>query len=111
MAEMELDDTFSTRVRSAVVELLPGGQCAIDDVCNCLGTSNRTLQRKLAEENTSFQKQLNRTRELLAKNYINHANLPSEEIAFLLGYQDTNLFFRAFSLWTGKSITEYKQEI
>jgi AraC-like DNA-binding protein len=111
LAEMELDDTFSARVRSALVELLPGGQCTIDDVCDCLGISKRTLQRKLAEEDTTFQKQLNHTRELLAKNYINHTNLPSEEIAFLLGYQDTNSFFRAFSLWTGKSITEYKQKI
>ena len=109
LAEMELDDTFSARVRSALIELLPGGQCAIDDVCSCLGISKRTLQRKLAEEDTTFQKQLNHTRELLAKNYINHTNLPSEEIAFLLGYQDTNSFFRAFSLWTGKSITEYKR--
>ena len=111
LAEMELDDTFSTRVRSALVELLPGGQCTIDDVCSCLAISKRTLQRKLAEEDTTFQKQLNHTRELLAKNYINHTNLPSEEIAFLLGYQDTNSFFRAFSLWTGETITEYKQKI
>lgn len=27
-----------------------------------------------------------------------------------LGYQDLNSFYRAFSLWTGKSITEYKAE-
>ncbi len=111
LAEMELDDTFSARVRSALVELLPGGQCAIDDVCSCLSISKRTLQRKLADEDTTFQKQLNHTRELLAKNYLNHTNLSSEEIAFLLGYQDTNSFFRAFSLWTGKSVTEYKQGI
>ena len=110
LAEMELEDTFSARVRSALVELLPGGQCTIDDVCSCLAISKRTLQRKLAEEDTTFQKQLNHTRELLAKNYINHTNLPSEEIAFLLGYQDTNSFSRAFSLWTGKTITEYRQK-
>lgn len=109
LAEMELDDTFSARVRSALVELLPGGQCTIDDVCSCLAISKRTLQRKLAEEDTTFQKQLNHTRELLAKNYIDHINLPSEEIAFLLGYQDVNSFFRAFLLWTGKTITEYRQ--
>lgn len=96
LAEMEVDDTFSARVRSALVELLPGGQCTIDDVCSRLAISKRTLQRKLAEEDTTFQKQLNHTRELLAKNYIDHTNLPSEEIAFLLGYQDTNSFFGRF---------------
>ena len=106
---MELDDTFSARVRSTLVELLPGGQCTIDDVCSCLAISKRTLLRKLAEEDTTFQKQLNHTREILAKNYINHTNLSSEEITFLLGYQDTNSYFRAFSLWTGKTITEYTE--
>ena len=35
--------------------------------------------------------------------------LSSEEIAFLLGYQDTNSYFRVFSLWTGKTITEYTE--
>lgn len=44
-----------------------GGACAIDDVCRALGLSRRTLQRKLKEENTSFQQQLNQTRELLTK--------------------------------------------
>ena len=34
-----------------------------------------------------------------------------EEGAYLLGYQDLNSFFRAFSLWTGKTVTEYKNEI
>lgn len=34
-----------------------------------------------------------------------------EEGAYLLGDQDLNSFFRAFSLWTGKTVTEYKNEI
>lgn len=105
-----MDDTVSARVRSALVELLPGGECSIDDVCRVLGMSRRTLQRKLKEENTSFQQQLNHTRELLTKNYLRNTRLSSEDIAYLLGYQDLNSFYRAFSLWTGKSITEYKAE-
>lgn len=110
IAELEVDDTISARVRSALVELLPGGECSIDDVCRILGMSRRTLQRKLKEENTSFQQQLNHTRELLTKNYLRNTRLSSEDIAYLLGYQDLNSFYRAFSLWTGKSITEYKAE-
>lgn len=110
IAELEVDDTISARVRSALVELLPGGECSIDDVCRVLGMSRRTLQRKLKEENTSFQQQLNHTRELLTKNYLRNTRLSSEDIAYLLGYQDLNSFYRAFSLWTGKSITEYKAE-
>ena len=83
---------------------LPGSACAIDDVCRALGLSRRTLQRKLKEENTSFQQQLNHTRELLTKNYLRNTTLSAEDIAYLLGYQDLNSFYRALSLWTGKSI-------
>lgn len=49
-------------------------------------------------------------RELLTKNYLLNTQLSSEDIAYLLGYQDLNSFFRAFSLWTGQTLTEFKQE-
>ena len=51
-------------------------------------------------ENTSFQQQLNHTRELLTKNYLRNTTPSAEDIAYLLGYQDLNSFYRAFSLWT-----------
>lgn len=107
--EMEKDDSFSAKVRSALTELLPGGRGTVDDVAEKLGVSKRTLQRKLTEEDTSFQKQLNGTRELLAKNYIRNTDMSSDDIAFLLGYQELNSFLRAFNLWTGMSIGEYKK--
>lgn len=81
----------------------------MDEVAVKLGVSKRTLQRKLTEEGTSFQKQLNGTRELLAKNYIRNTEMSSEDIAFLLGYQELNSFLRAFSVWTGMSVSEYKK--
>lgn len=110
LSEMDTDDSFSAKVRSVLVEILPAGKSGIEDVAAALGTSRRSLQRKLKEENTTFQKQLNNVRELLAKNYIQNTQLSSEDIAYLLGYQDLNSFFRAFSMWTGKSVTAYKKE-
>ena len=110
LSEMDADDTFSEKVRSILVEILPGGKSTIEDVCYELNMSKRTLQRRLKEEETTFQKQLNYTRELLAKNYLKNTKLSSEDIAYLLGYQDLNSFFRGFSIWTGKTVTEYKQE-
>lgn len=107
--EMERDDSFAAKVRSALTELLPGSGGTVDDVAAKLGVSKRTLQRKLTEENTSFQKQLNGTRELLAKHYIRNTDMSSDEIAFLLGYQELNSFLRAFNIWTGMSISEYRQ--
>lgn len=108
--EMEKDDSFSAKVRSALTELLPGGMSTADDVAEKLGVSKRTLQRKLLDEDTSFQKQLNSTRELLAKNYLRNTDMSSDDIAFLLGYQEINSFLRAFNLWTGMSVSEYKRQ-
>jgi len=108
LSEMEQDDSFAAKVRSALTELLPGGSGTVDDVAEKLGVSKRTLQRKLLEENTSFQKQLNGTRELLAKHYLRNTDMSSDDIAFLLGYQEINSFLRAFNVWTGMSITEFR---
>lgn len=110
LEEMELDDSTAARVRSILVELLPAGKTAAEDVACRLFLSKRTLQRKLAEEKTTFQSQLNSTRMLLAKNYLRNSDRTCEEIAFLLGYEDTSSFLRAFVKWTGKSVTEYKRE-
>lgn len=37
--------------------------------------------------------------------------MSSSDIAFLLGYQEINSFLRAFTVWTGKTILEYKKQI
>lgn len=108
--EMEKDDTFAAKVRSALTELLPGGGGTAEDVAEKLGISKRTLQRKLNEEDTSFQKQLNGVRELLAKHYIKNTDMSTDDIAFLLGYQELNSFLRAFNTWTGISVSEYKKK-
>lgn len=111
LSDLDVDDSISARVRSALIELLPGGVSGIDDVAEKLGISRRTLQRKLSEENTTFQKQLNSTREVLALHYIHHTDMTTNDIAYLLGYAELNSFLRTFSVWTGKSITEYKKAI
>ena len=109
LSMMETDDSYAVRVRSALMELLPSGECTIDDVAKKLGYSKRSLQRKLQEEDTNFQKQLNHTRELLAKTYLTNTDMTAEDIAFLLGYQEIGSFLRAFTVWTGSTISEYRQ--
>jgi len=98
-------------VRSALIELLPAGKTTIEDVASVLCMSRRTLQRKLSEENTTFQQQLNATRLLLAKNYLANGHRSSDDIASLLGYEDTTSFLRAFNTWTGMTVSEYKAKL
>lgn len=109
LTELDVDASTSARVRSALSGLLPSGMCNIEDVAEKLGTTKRTLQRKLSEENTTFQKQLNSTRETLALHYIRNTDMSTNDIAYLLGYTEINSFRRAFSMWTGMGIAEYRQ--
>ena len=111
LSMMETDDSCAARVRSALMELLPSGECTIDDVAKKLGYSKRSLQRKLQEEDTNFQKQLNHTRELLARTYLANTDMTTEDIAFLLGYQESGSFLRVFTVWTGQTVIEYRNTV
>lgn len=101
----DLDARASTgdRVRAALLESIPAGLFSVDTIARNLGESKRTLQRKLKNEGQSFQQILNRTREELANQYLKNSTLTNTEISFLLGYDEPNSFFRAYSNWTGES--------
>lgn len=109
LAELDVDDSYGKRVRSCLAELLPRGKAAADDVALSLGISKRTLQRRLRAEGTNFQQQLNATREMLAKNYLLNTGYSVDEIAYLLAYQETNSFLRAFNIWTGQSVQQFRK--
>ncbi|QBY00489.1 AraC family transcriptional regulator [Rhodophyticola sp. CCM32] len=96
----------STRVRHALLEMLPGGQPTADAVCQHLHVSKRTLQRRLKSEGQSFQNILDDTRKNLALHYLRQEGLRVEEISYLLAYRDPNSFYRAFNDWTGMTPAE-----
>ncbi|GAA0180178.1 AraC family transcriptional regulator [Clostridium sediminicola] len=108
--ELEIDVSFSAKVRSILFELIPAGADNIESVAKEMALSVRSLQRKLTNEKTTFMKQLNHTKELLARNYLKDKNISNDEIAFLIGYSDSNAFRRAFRNWTGMTPSEYRNK-
>ncbi|WP_354338449.1 AraC family transcriptional regulator [Pseudomonas kilonensis] len=44
------------------------------------------------------------THESLARHYLGETTLSGAEIAFLLGFEDPNSFYRAFQDWTGQTL-------
>jgi len=95
------DATWADRVRSALLTALPAGRGSIGDVAADLHLSTRTLQRRLTSEGVPFQTLLDQTRERLARHYLTTTSLSDTEIAFLIGYDETTSFHRAFRSWTG----------
>lgn len=103
LGELELEAAMDERVRAVLLELLPVGRTGMAEVAAELAMSTRTLQRRLRDEGTSFQRVLDATREDLALHYLSTEHLSAPEIAFLLGYGEPSSFYRAFHNWTGET--------
>jgi AraC-like DNA-binding protein len=103
-------DTFLDRVRKVVAELLPSGGLDIDRAAAKLGTTSRTLRRRLAGQDTSFSQVRDEVRRALAESYLAERSLPIEEVAFLLDFGDERAFRRSFQRWTGKSPARFRAE-
>ncbi len=88
--------------------LLAGRRPGIEDVARELGLSSRTLQRRLAEDSTTFQQLLQEARRELARHYLLHSSLELNETAYLLGYEDAHSFFRAFHDWEGSTPGDWR---
>ena len=91
-----------------IVEKLPNGTPNQQQIAQSLNVSNRTLQRKLKEEGTSFMHLLQDTRLQLARKYLNQPSRSIIETAYLLGFSEPSTFSRAFKRWTGQAPADYR---
>ena len=99
---------MAERIHATLVELLPSGRTSLQEVSHTMASSPRSLQRLLHREGTTYKKVLAQTRARLAKHYLCTAGISNAEVAFLLGYDDPNSFFRAFRSWTGTTPERYR---
>lgn len=94
------------RLRRELRHALPSGQVSVETIASRLRVSPRSLQRRLKEEDTSFQAILDETRAELAIIYLRDRKLSAEETSHLLAFRDPNSFYRAFRDWTGMTPAE-----
>jgi AraC-like DNA-binding protein len=111
--DAELSRALSSRqigdqVKGILKQQLAGRRPGIDAVARELRLSSRTLQRRLAEAGASFQQLVQEARRELARHYLLHSRLELNETAYLLGYEDSHSFFRAFHDWEGSSPGEWR---
>jgi AraC-like DNA-binding protein len=103
------DGSIKGQVRAAILANLAQDKARLPLIAGDLGLTQRTLQRKLAEANSSFQQVLDQTRHDLAKEYLHQSQLNLADIAFLLGYQEQSAFNHAFKSWFGISPGSYRE--
>ncbi|WP_405490332.1 helix-turn-helix transcriptional regulator [Nocardia sp. NBC_00511] len=64
-----------------------------------LGLSQRTLRRRLLDEQTSYRALVDEVRDTLAMELLATTQLSIEQIAHRLGYSETSAFHHAFTRW------------
>jgi AraC-like DNA-binding protein len=103
-------ETFPERVRATIQRKLAGRRPKMHDIARELHISSRTLQRRLQDAGYSFQQVLEEARHQLASHYLNSSHLELNETAYLLGYEDSNSFVRAFRTWEGVPPAQWRRE-
>jgi AraC-like DNA-binding protein len=101
----------SYRVREMIIRRLPDGEPKRDEIAGELGMSERTLQRRLEEEGTSFIQLMDDTRRELAEQYLGRLQLSLAQAAYLLGFADQSSFFRACRRWFDLSPGQYRSQL
>lgn len=110
LSELDAQASLRERVRAVLLETLPAGISSIDAVAQRLAISKRSLQRQLADESVGFQELLSEVRHELAWHYLSRTDISAGEISWLLGFQESNSFIRAFRSWTGTTPAAYRQQ-
>lgn len=85
-------ERLSERVAEIAIMLLPEGRCSGEDVADLLKINLRTMQRRLAEEDTTFAELVEIARARMARVYIETSTRPLAEAAGQLGFSSQAAF-------------------
>lgn len=96
------------QVRKQLIGAMDGSDSSIEAVAKRLGMSERSLQRRLADENTRYNDLLAEVRAEFAKRYLTRGTVSASEVAYLVGFTEPPAFFKAFKRWTGMTPREFQ---
>lgn len=116
LAQEQCERALEALDRSGLVarvrEVLPrpsGGVRSVEEVAEALGTSVRTLHRKLKAEGVVFSELSDSHQHRLACQLLDDPSATLEAVAEQVGYSDVSNFARAFRRWTGITPAAYRR--
>lgn len=109
LKQLREDAGFACRVRR-VIETSHPFPPKLARVAATLFVSERTLKRRLQEEDASFQHLVDEVRLERARELLENTGLNLSQIADALGYADAANFTRAFKRWTGLSPSHFRSK-
>jgi AraC-like DNA-binding protein len=98
------------QARTVIAERLRGPRPTVQGVAREMALSTRALQRILRDSGTSYRQLLDEVRNDHARGYLRSTTFTDAEVAFLVGFEDRNSFYRAFRTWNGRSPRQFRLE-
>jgi AraC-like DNA-binding protein len=103
LGEVRRGEALVDRVARVVAGDLASGDLSMRRAARRLGTTERTLRRRLADEGLSFRAVTDEARRVRAEALLADGRTSLAEVALAAGFSELSAFSRAFKRWTGKS--------
>lgn len=110
IAKAGISASFPDQVRRIILQKFISTIPPLPEVAALLHVTPRTLQRRLKDEDATFQGIVESVKSEMAIGLLKKPGLTVNEVAWKLGYMEPNVFRRAFKKWTGKSPREYTEK-
>lgn len=104
------EKTYSGALRQVIGSYANDRWLGVEQAADVLGTSVRTLQRRLSAEETNYSNVLEGIRAEIAGNLLESTDATIAEIASQLGYRSQGNFSRAFRRWAKVSPNAFRQQ-
>ena len=98
---------LASRVRALLISY--GSGLPLPEAAQRLRLSTRSLNRQLAQLNTSYRKMVEEVRREQSCQMLENSSMKIEDIAHELGYTDPSNFVRAFRKWMGITPLHYRK--
>lgn len=108
LGDLRAGSTTAEQVKVMLKRMLASGRPEVAAVARELGLSERTLQRRITGEGTTFRALLAEARGELGRQLLSDPSMGLDEVACLLGYQDTSSFHRGFREWEGTTPSHWR---
>lgn len=90
---------FAHAVRNMALHMCAPELPSLQQLSSQFAMSDRSFQRRLAEENTSYRVIINSLKKELVRYLREGKNLKTQDIAYLLGYSESSAFLHAAKKW------------
>lgn len=107
LASLKPGHDLKSQIESLIYSLLNPTFPSFYDIASNLNMSERTLQRKLMEEGTSYSKITEGIKKDLALKYL-RKDISIKEVSYMMGYSEPASFVNAFKKWFGSTPLTYR---